>query len=153
MGMEEANELTVERRIAAPPDLVWRVMTERMPEWFCPAPWRAEVVEQDWRPGGRSAMTFHGPDGETFPQEGVFLEVVPGRRFVSDDAYAAGWVPRDPFMTGIWEIEPDGDGTRYRGTARHWTTEALEKHRAMGFEQGWGAAADQLKAMCEGETK
>ena len=151
--MEEANELTVERRIAAPPDLVWRVMTERMPEWFCPAPWRAEVVEQDWRPGGRSAMTFHGPDGETFPQEGVFLEVVPGRRFVSTDAYAAGWVPRDPFMTGIWEIEPDGDGTRYRGTARHWTTEALEKHRAMGFEQGWGAAADQLKAMCEGETK
>ena len=151
--MEKANELTVERRIAAAPDLVWRMMTERMPEWFCPAPWRAEVVEQDWRPGGRSAMTFHGPDGETFPLEGVFLEVVPGRRFVSTDAYAAGWVQREPCMTGIWEIEPDGDGTRYRGTARHWTIEALEKHRAMGFEQGWGAAADQLKAMCEGETR
>lgn len=151
--MEDMNDLTVERRIAAAPDRVWRVMTERMPEWFCPAPWRAELVEQDWRPGGRSAMTFHGPDGETFPQEGVFLEVVSGRRFVSTDAYAAGWVPREPFMTGIWAIEPDGDGTRYRATARHWTTEAAGKHQAMGFEQGWGAAADQLKAMCEGETK
>jgi len=150
--VEEPNELTVERSIAAAPDRVWRVMTERMPEWFCPAPWRAELVEQDWRPGGRSAMTFHGPDGETFPQEGVFLEVVPGRRFVSTDAYAAGWVPREPFMTGIWAIEPDGDGTRYRATARHWTAEAAEKHQAMGFEQGWGAAADQLKALCEGET-
>ena len=151
--MGTANELAVERRIAAAPDLVWQMMTERMPEWFCPAPWRAEVVEQDWRPGGRSAMTFHGPDGETFPQEGVFLQVVPGRRFVSTDAYAAGWVPREAFMTGVWEIEPEGDGARYRASARHWTAEAAGKHRAMGFEQGWGAAADQLKAMCEGETE
>lgn len=151
--MEEANELTVERRIAAAPDLVWRVMTERMPEWFCPAPWRAEVVEQDWRAGGRSAMTFHGPDGEAMAEEGVLLEFTPGRRWVATDAYAVGWRPRAPFSTMIFEVEPDGDGALYRVTARHWTAEALEKHRAMGLVEGCGVAADQLKALCEGETK
>jgi uncharacterized protein YndB with AHSA1/START domain len=47
-------------------------------------------------------------------------------------------------MVGIFEIEPDGGGTRYRASARHWTQEAMEEHRQMGFEQGWGAVADQL---------
>ena len=50
---------------------------------------------------------------------------------------------------GFWEIEPEGSGTRYTARARHWTDEALEQHRAMGFEAGWGACADQLKALCE----
>ncbi|HEX8382069.1 MAG TPA: SRPBCC family protein [Sphingomonas sp.] len=147
--MVEQLELSVERHIAAPPDAVWRVLTERMAEFWCPKPWTTEIVEQDWRAGGRCAMVMRGPDGEAAPLEGVFLDVVPGRRFVTTDAYGAGWVPREPFMTGIWEVEPDGEGTRYRATARHWTAEAAEKHRAMGFEQGWGVVADQLKALCE----
>ena len=148
--MTDLNELVVERHIAAPPERVWEAMTTRMPEWFCPRPWRAEMVEQDWRAGGRSAMTFHGPDGETMPQEGVFLEVVPGRRFVFTDAYRVGWVPQKPFITGFFDIAPDGDGTRYRASARHWDEEARKQHEAMGFTQGWGAAAAQLAELCEG---
>ncbi|WP_375401864.1 SRPBCC family protein [uncultured Sphingomonas sp.] len=151
--MQDVKELSVERHIAAKPDIVWRVMTERMADWWCPRPWTTEIVEQDWRPGGRAAMVMRGPDGEEFPQEGVFLEVMPGRRFITTDAYAVGWSPREPFMTGVWEIEPEADGTRYRASARHWTAESVEKHRAMGFEQGWSAVADQLKALCEGEAK
>ena len=151
--MSELLELSVERHIDAPTARVWQVMTERIAEWFVPAPWTAEVVEQDWRAGGRSAMVFRGPDGEEMPQEGVFLEVVPGVRFVSTDAFTAGWVPSGPMMVGTWAIEPaevsGGDGTRFRASARHWTREAYEGHKSMGFEQGWGAAADQLKALCE----
>lgn len=147
--MTDLHELTVERHIAAPPDRVWEMMTTRMPEWWCPKPWRAEVVEQDWRAGGRSALIFHGPDGETMPQEGVFLEVVPGRRFVFTDAYRAGWVPQKPFITGLFEIAPDGDGTHYRARARHWDEAAMQQHEAMGFADGWNVAAAQLAALCE----
>ena len=147
--MSELLELSVERHIAAPPATVWRVMTERIAEWFVPAPWRAEVVEQDWRAGGRSAMVFRGPNGEEAPQEGVFLEVVPGVRFVSTDAFTQGWVPASPLMVGTWAIEADGAGTRFRASARHWTQEAYDGHKSMGFEAGWGAAADQLKALVE----
>jgi len=148
--MNADMDLSVTRLIGSPVDRVWTIMTERLSEWWCPKPWTTEVVEMDWRAGGRSAMVMHGPDGEHHPQEGVFLEVVPGRRFVFTDAYAAGWVPRTPFMTGIFEIVEEGGKTRYTATARHWTAEAKAQHEAMGFEQGWGAVADQLVALAEG---
>lgn len=148
-------ELRVTRHIAAAPDTVWKVMTERQAEWWCPAPWRAEVVVQEWRAGGRAEMLFKGPNGEEMPQAGTFLEVTPGRRFVSTDAIvrdAEGqWSPAGPFMIGIWEIEPEGDGTRYTASARHWSEETARQHREMGFEDGWAAAAEQLAGLCEKE--
>jgi uncharacterized protein YndB with AHSA1/START domain len=53
-------------------------------------------------------------------------------------------------MVGFFELSPEGTGTRYRAGARHWTDEALEQHRAMGFEAGWLAVAGQLAALSEG---
>ena len=147
---QAAHELSVTRLIDAPVERVWQVATERLDEWWCPRPWTTEIIEQDWRAGGRSAMTMHGPDGEAFPQEGVFLEVVPNIRFVFTDAFAAGWVPQGPFMVGTIALAPEGDRTRYTATARHWTAEALERHKAMGFEQGWSTVADQLAELAEG---
>lgn len=144
-------ELSVTRHIAAPPDRVWRIMTERLPEWFCPKPWRTEVIEQDWRAGGRSAVVMHGPNGEKSSGDGVFLEVTPGRRFVFTDAFVAGWRPRGPFMVGIMEIEPEGDGTRYTASARHWSEESLRQHKEMGFEAGWSTVADQLAELAEAD--
>ncbi|MBT2186614.1 SRPBCC domain-containing protein [Sphingobium nicotianae] len=141
--------LSVTTHIAAPPDKVWDILTTRQEEWWCPKPWRVEIVEQDWRSGGRAAMTIHGPNGEVMPQECVFLEVVPGERYVVTDAFTTGWKPAGPFMVGIWEIAPEGEGTRYTGSALHWTRDAYEQHKAMGFSEGWSAVAQQLKELCE----
>ena len=149
--VDEALELGIERRIDAPLEHVWRTMTERFEEWFCPKPWRAEARELDWRPGGRSLVVMHGPNGEEMLNEGIILAFEPNRQFVLTDAFTVGWQPAGPFMVGLFEVEPHGDGTRYRARARHWTQEAMEKHRTMGFEAGWGAAADQLKALAEGK--
>ena len=55
----------------APIAAVWKAYTEHLNDWFCPPPWRAEVVEMDLRAGGRSAVTMYGPDGEVMPNEGV----------------------------------------------------------------------------------
>lgn len=142
-------EISVSRHIAAPPHIVWHAMTERMPEWFCPKPWRFEVVEQDRRPGGRDSGIFHGPNGERMPSEGIYLAYEPGRRFVVTDALTADFMPQGPFMVGIFEIEPDGEGTRYTARARHWTEDAMKQHLEMGFEQGWATSTDQLSALCE----
>ncbi len=149
----EPLELSVTRHIAAPVDTVWRIATERMVDYWCPRPWRVEIVEQEWRAGGRSAMVMHGPNGETMPQEGVFLEVTPGVRFVFTDAFAAGWRPQGPFIVGIVELAAEDGGTRYTATARHWTAEACEQHRAMGFEQGWRTVADQLAQLAEADSR
>ncbi|MBN8831655.1 MAG: SRPBCC domain-containing protein [Sphingomonadales bacterium] len=146
---DEQRILSVSTYIDAPPQKVWEILTARQEEWWCPKPRRVEIVEQDWRPGGRAAMIMHGPNGEQMPQEGVFLEVAPGSHFISTDACTVGWKPAAPFMVGKWAIEPEGEGTRYTGSAQHWTQEAYTQHKEMGFLEGWGAVAQQLKALCE----
>lgn len=146
-------ELSVTRLIDAPVAIVWAVATQRMQEWWCPKPWTVEIIEQDWRAGGRSAIVMRGPDGEEMPQEGVFLEVSPGRRFVFTDALTVGWQPQTPFMVGTMEFVEESGKTRYTGSARHWTREACERHKAMGFEQGWTAVAEQLAALAEAAAK
>lgn len=149
---ETSHELTISRFIAAPPAKVWEVMAERQNEWWCPTPWRAEVDYQDRRAGGACCMTMYGPDGEVAPQNGIYLAYEEGRRFVTTDAVVGDFEPSGPFMIGIWEIAPEGDGTRYIARARHWTEETMKQHAEMGFEEGWGACAAQLAAICEREA-
>ena len=66
-------------------------------------------------------------------------------------ASSASIAPATPFRIGGWEIAPEGSGTRYTAWARHWTDEAQKQHEEMGFTSGWGAVAEQLKALCEAE--
>ena len=147
--MSDTKELSVSRYIDAPTDKVWDVMVNRQEEWFCPTPWRAAIDQQDRRAGGRCDMTFYGPDGEVMPQNGIYLAWEEGRRFVPTDAITADFEPDGPLMIGLWEIAPEGTGTRYTARARDWTEEARKSHEEMGFEAGWGACADQLKALSE----
>ena len=152
---ENGWELSVTRHIAAPPDAVWKIMTERLTEWWCPRPWRTEIIEQDWRAGGRSSVMMHGPNGEKSGGEGIFLEVTPGKRFVFTDAVAkttGKWTAQGPFMIGGFEISPEGGGTHYYAWARHWDEQACRRHEEMGFIEGWKAVAEQLAELAEGEA-
>ena len=145
------NELTVTRFIDAPPEKVWDIMANRQEEWWCPAPWRIEMLAQERHAGGRSAMIMRGPDGEEMPQEGIFLEWTEGKRFVTTDAVNCDFEPTGPFMVGFWEIAPEGEGTRYTARARHWSEETMKQHAEMGFEEGWGKCAEQLAALAEAD--
>lgn len=40
--------LTLTRHIDAPLDTVWQIMTERLVEWWCPRPWRTDIIEPGW---------------------------------------------------------------------------------------------------------
>ena len=127
---ENGWELSVTRLINAPPVKVWDIMTNRINEWWCPTPWRAEFDNLERRAGGASSCTMYGPDGEVHPHPGLVLAWDEGRRFALTDAVV-------------------GEGTRYTATCRHWTEEACNNHVEMGFTDGWGACADQLVALCE----
>lgn len=88
---------------------------------------------------------MRGPDGSEHGGDGVVLEAVPERRLVWTDCLTPGWRPAaEPFFTAIIELEPDGDGTRYRATALHRDDADRERHAAMGFHHRWGKALDQL---------
>lgn len=106
-------------------------------------------VENDVRAGGSSLVVMQSPEGQEFPNPGVYLEVIPNRKLVFTDAYTKAWEPSGkPFMTGILTFEAMGDGkTRYTARVRHWTREDCETHQKMGFDEGWGKATDQLEAL------
>lgn len=109
----------------------------------------AEVNWGSRTPGGRTHTTMFGPDGEKNEHPGFILAWDEGRRIAVTDAIEGDLEPSGPFMLGIWEIIPEGNGTRYTGRARHWTPETMAHHKEMGFDEGWGVMADQFKELCE----
>lgn len=148
---ENDRELVLERLLDAPVANVWRCWTEPelMKQWFAPKPWTTSHAEMDLRPGGVSDIVMRSPEGQDMPNPGVVLEVEPGRKLVFTDAFREGWRPRDgqPFMVAELTFADEGGKTRYVARARHWTKEAAEQHRQMGFREGWGICADQLEAL------
>ena len=141
--------LTLSRTFDAPPALVFKAWTDPalIQQWFVPKPWSVAKVENDVRAGGSNLVVMRDPDGNEYPNRGIYLEVVPNERIVFTDAYVSAWKPSDkPFMTATITFEPEDGGRKTKYTARvtHWTTEDLETHKKMGFHEGWGKAADQL---------
>ena len=145
------HALVLNRIMAAPRATLWRCWTEAklLEQWFCPKPWFVTDAQIDLQPGGIFACTMNGPEGESFPSTGVFLAVEPEARLVTTDAFLPGWVPSSrAFLTSEILFEDLGDGTtRYTARAMHWSDEARQEHEAMGFHEGWAAAADQLEAI------
>ena len=150
-------DLTFERITDVAPEFVWAAWTEpeRLMRWFTPAPWKTVACEIDLVPGGRFHTVMQSPEGQAFPNEGCYLEVVKNRRLVWTNALAPGFRPilnppageSDFVFTAVVSMEPHGTGTRYTATVIHGDVATREKHEAMGFEHGWGLAFDQLVAL------
>lgn len=148
------RELVLERLIDATPAKLFRAWTDPvlLKQWFVPRPWTVASAQTDVRPGGSTLIVMRSPEGQEFPNRGVYLEVVPDRRLVLTDAYTSAWEPSDkPFMTAIISFDPvEGGKTRYSARVRHWTVADREAHEEMGFHDGWGQATDQLVELMAG---
>ncbi|WP_188607753.1 SRPBCC family protein [Chelatococcus reniformis] len=146
------RELVLDRRLAAPRAAVWRCWTEPelLKQWFAPLPWTTADAELDVRAGGTSRVVMRSPDGDEFPNRGLYLEVVPGERLVFTDAFVAAWQPSDkPFMVVELTMADEDGGTRYTARARHWSVADRETHEQMGFHDGWGQCASQLETLAQ----
>lgn len=145
--------LTLDRILNAPVENVWRCWTEPtlLEQWFCPKPWFVTQAKMDLRPGGEMSCVMNGPDGEAFPNMGVYLDVAPMKRIVTTDAFLPGWIPSErAFMVAETLFSEAGQGrTHYIARALHWSEESMKEHEAMGFHEGWGMAATQLEALAK----
>lgn len=141
------TDLHFTRTLPVPRALVWECWTtpEHLVHFFVPRPHSVTSCEIDLRVGGRFNTTFE-VEGNEMANNGVYLELIPGEKLVFTDTYAEGWAPApDPFMTAILILSdaPDG-GTVYTAIARHRSAETAERHKEMGFYDGWGTVTDQL---------
>ncbi|MDE2429131.1 MAG: SRPBCC family protein [Burkholderiales bacterium] len=141
------KELTLERLIDATPEQLYRAWTEPelLRQWFTPRPWTVASAELDVRPGGSNLIVMRSPEGQEFPNRGVYLEVIPNQRIVFTDAYTDAWTPSEkPFMTATISFAAHDGKTRYTARVLHWSAEDRKAHEDMGFHQGWSLATDQL---------
>jgi uncharacterized protein YndB with AHSA1/START domain len=71
------REIVLTRVFDAPRELVFEAWTnpEHLPRWFGPKGFTLTTQEIDIRVGGRWRFVFQGPDGTTYDNRMVFLEV------------------------------------------------------------------------------
>lgn len=155
-------DLVFEREVDIPQELIWQAWTQPdlIKQWFTPAPWTTVDCEIDLRPGGLFYTVMRSPEGQDFPNTGCCLEVVPNQRLVWTSALGPGFRPMaaapaesaesascDFAFTVILTLAPQGTGTRYTALVLHRDAADRQKHEAMGFQDGWGRAFDQLVAL------
>lgn len=144
------RELVLSRVLKAPRNNLFRCWTEPelIKRWFTPAPWTTVHAETDLRVGGRTLIVMRSPEGQEFPNVGVYLDIVANSRLVFTDAFESAWIPSGkPYFVGDISFADAPGGTAYVARARHWTIEDAQSHAARGFHEGWGKAADQLEAV------
>jgi uncharacterized protein YndB with AHSA1/START domain len=151
------TDLILERTVDVSPEQVWAAWTqpELLKKWFAPRPWTTPYCEIDLRPGGICSTTMRSPEGQDFPNVGVYLEVIENRKLVFTDAITTGFrLSENPFFTAIISLEPvalEGGrtGTKYTAHVMHKDAETRQKHADMGFHVGWGTCLDQLVEMAK----
>lgn len=143
-------DLVLERMVDVSPEAMWAAWTkpDLIKKWFTPAPWTTVECSIDLKPGGLFATTMRSPDGQEFPNNGCYLEIVENEKLVFTDALTASYRPSEGgFFTAMILLERQGLGTKYTVVAMHKDEAGKKKHEAMGFHQGWGKALDQMLAL------
>jgi uncharacterized protein YndB with AHSA1/START domain len=158
-ALDPMLDLSFERIVDVPKELIWKAWTqpEHLKPWFCPLPWCTIDCEIDLRPGGIFRTVMLSPEGQKFPNLGCYLEVVENEKLVWTNALLPGFRPAPAstspsegtlefFFTATIQLATQGTGTRYTATVRHSDEAGCKQHAAMGFQEGWGIALDQLVA-------
>jgi len=138
------KSLTLVRRIAARPSIVFEAMTtaEGVAAWFGPDDLPVVRAEMDARVGGAYRVHFRTLDGRDHEACGEFLEVEPPRRIVMSWSWAFGGVPEERGRISRVEIRlaPIEDGTELTFTHADLWNEVSEKSHT----GGWTGALDKL---------
>jgi uncharacterized protein YndB with AHSA1/START domain/GNAT superfamily N-acetyltransferase len=80
------REFVTSRVIDAPRERVFKAFSDpaRLARWWGPEGFTNTFEKFDLRPGGTWRFVMHGPDGTRYPNESVFVDVVPPQRIVLD---------------------------------------------------------------------
>lgn len=138
------TSLTVVRRIAARPSIVFEALTtpEGIISWWGPDDLPAVTATADARVGGRYQVRFRTLDGVEHETSGQFLEVVKFELIVMSWQWTSGGVPEEHDAVSRVELHlrPIDTGTEL--TVIHVSLQ--NEASARNHEWGWNGALDKL---------
>ena len=156
----QGHDLAVTRQIDAPPEEVWRALTEAeaIREWWGPTGFTAPVVEVDPRVGGSTLVCMQPPGGPPMCNSWTYTAIEPPSRLAFDQ----GWVDEegrtiDPATLGlppdmpaivphVIELRPLADG----GTELGWSEFGYASPEAVAMSRsGLDQVLDKLAASLE----
>lgn len=151
------SAVRVERRFAAPREMVWQAWTDpaQVAQWWSPERWTIQECKMDVRPGGRIHMVMQGPEPfGAHSMGGIFHEVdPPGRLVFTTRAFGSeesGWQMEVHNTVTLREV--DG-GTLVVLTARV-TRATPEMAQPLSYmELGWEQSFGKLAGILEKHTK
>jgi uncharacterized protein YndB with AHSA1/START domain len=110
--------------------------------WFGPKGWPLTLCEMDFRVGGRFRFAMTGPDGKQgTPFGGEYLEIVPNRKIVYNDAFET---PDAETMIVTITFDEKGGQTTLTIHTLFASVAMKNEHLGVGYEQGVASALDQL---------
>ena len=137
-----------ERFVAAPPELVFRAMTEpaHLRNWWGPRAGEMTTCEVDLRVGGgyRFVLALGGHEAAF---HGTYREIDPPRRVVQTFVFE-GAPDHEAVETMV--LEPVEGGTLLRGETRHASIAARDGHVASGMEGGMRETYERLDELLAG---
>jgi uncharacterized protein YndB with AHSA1/START domain len=159
--MNDMNETQIElvREINAPVEKVWGAWTnpEMIAQWWGPEGFSTRVEQIDLKPqGGWCFVMTDDETGDEYPANGIFTEIVEGKKIVTTDNFDDAAVAANPNLpVGIVltvAFTPIATGTRVALTIDHPTAESKAKHEAMGVVGGWESSFNSLETFLARES-
>lgn len=144
--------LTVVAHFPAEVQRLWQAYVDprQLERFWGPPTWPATFTRHDAAPGGRSAYTMRGPDGESHGGYWEWLSVDPLNSFEVLDGFASADGEPDldlPAMRMRFDFERTDIGSRVTTTTHFASLADLEQLLAMGMEEGLRAAMGQMDAV------
>ena len=155
------RELAITRIFNAPRELVYKVWTEpeHIKNWWGPKPFTAPRCEVDLKPGGGYIYVMRSPDGQEFPVQGKFIEIVKNEKLVyTDDMYKqadfwkamiGGKVGSDVDFSAVQLIvtvtfEDEGARTKFTLITRFVTNGLRDAMVGMQMAEGWTSSLEKF---------
>lgn len=145
-----ARTIVQKRTVKAPRELVWRVWSDphHFAQWFGPHGFTVTVHAMDFRPGGSSRFTMHGPDGTDYPNRFLYHALTrPERMAYTHDAD----VPNDPRAFEVVTTFADvGGATEITMSSLFQTAAQVELVKSFGAVELGQQTLAKLAALVEG---
>ena len=142
-------ELSLTRRVSAPPEIVFRAWTDakQLAEWWGPRGFTNPRCEVDARVGGAIRIDMRAPDGVVYPMRGRFVEIDEPHRLVFETAALDGnGKPMFEVLNTV-TFTAVRNGTEISLVAEVTRTTPEAPRYLSGMSQGWSQSLDRLAAL------